>query len=172
MALNTHAEFVKQIDAAKGAETDYPKRRRFCAMFDRRCDAPHSTAAETNELFVFEPSALSCTLPDTEFVCSDVFHAKSMQCLLGDVNTRTSPGLTLSFHVERVNQIRCYLWWDGAFVRLEPSDLQNLLPIWFELEWRSNAQFGKDAEITRRLSEVTLVDEHFRDFKRAWTLGK
>eukprot|EP01084_Bolivina_argentea_P246600 412679_1 len=65
---------------------------------------------------------------------------------------------TLSFQVDRADEVRCYVWWDGKCVRLHTEDFWNVLPYLFIQEdpekWKwakKNKQFVNDEKMKQRI---------------------
>eukprot|EP01084_Bolivina_argentea_P300952 519051_1 len=79
-----------------------------------------------------QPKTRKCSKCDTmndsksEICCKCKFNAKEnilVTSLAGCNNV-----MTLSFHVESCDEIKCYLYWQGAFIRFFPQDIKTLLP--------------------------------------------
>merc|ERR1711933_131670 len=52
--------------------------------------------------------------------------------------------MTLSFHIEAVDEIRCYLYMHGGMIRFIPEDIQLILPVFFDKEFGNNAEWMKN----------------------------
>ena len=194
---------------------DYPHRRRVCCVVDRRIKEMGGSQSNAKRIpmFMFDPS--NSALPRSEHFVPEIYHRKTKEELLPrfhiedeePVRVKDICGITLSFHCEKINQIKCYLWWDGHGMRFEPRDLNTFIPVWFddEYEWDGqNAtsappppwdgrnptappkdvkrddkergkrfrQFKEDKEVQKEVDSLKIVDLHFMDFKRAWTMKR
>merc|ERR1712228_260419 len=74
--------------------------------------------------------------------------------------------LTLSFHVESEDEIRCYLFLNGQGIRFFPEDIKLLLPQFFDSEYLDNATFANSEEAESLIDEMnkTLSDLRFEAF--------
>ena len=196
------------LETAKENLDDYPRGRRFCCTVDRRKsqskDKTNSLWMYETNMRVRngdaasrihrkrDPSLLAHDLESVrrgdegkEHMIPEVYHLNSMEVLIpgevheDDIKTRKCDGMTWSFHCENVNQIKCYLWWDAAFMRFEPGDFNSLCPVWFYNEktdkfgdFTKNQTFKDDKDIAKRIKQLQITDLHFEDFKRAWTSQK
>merc|ERR1711972_621284 len=96
-------------------------------------------------------SARTCILPNEGYNAG----AKSEQKVDGQdptakpINSAT-PGaaITLSFHVEAQNEIRCYLCVNGGMMRMMPEDLKNVVPNFFDETFGDNAKWSTSTEAT------------------------
>lgn len=81
--------------------------------------------------------------------------------------------LVLSFHVEAVNEIRCYLYLNGQVTRFMADDIVNLLPRYFE-DTKENREFVQSAEAKRLVQIVhsKLIDSKFEAFYNEYKYGK
>ena len=182
-----HSGYKPKVKEQKTkGEKDYPKHRRFCVIVDRR-----ERDVDKDVLFMFEPSTNAARLETTtkpslffasqhptndanHYLLPESYHVKSMECLvpgdhdLDDLHTRNVFGFTFSFHCVQRNQMKCYLWWNGYFMRFFPSDLRQVLPIWFA----QNKQFIEDEKVKSQIEDdLCIKDLHFLDFIRALTLN-
>merc|ERR1712079_30504 len=77
----------------------------------------------------------------------------------------TGPQITLSFHVESEESVRCYFYINGQCTRFMPADLKMLLPLFFE-DSKENREFANSDEIMRWIKgmEDKLKDIAFMKF--------
>jgi len=77
--------------------------------------------------------------------------------------------LTFSFQVEQEDEIKCYLWFGGKCIRFVPSDIIDILPMLFDLDYKKNAAFTKELRDARSIVTTTQYEDvqfnHF--FKKA-----
>merc|ERR1712113_696801 len=57
---------------------------------------------------------------------------KVLTSVINSLSKMNGAMLVLSFHVESSDVIRCYLSINGQIIRFMPSDIQNLLPAFFD----------------------------------------
>eukprot|EP01084_Bolivina_argentea_P313600 543082_1 len=87
--------------------------------------------------------------------------------------------LTFSFITKDTNAIKCYLYWNGRICRFMPSDIKDVLPRLFNMEWNNeisvsdysergaNELFMENNEVINKLItkiENVLNDECFQNF--------
>eukprot|EP01083_Nonionella_stella_P210268 761383_1 len=77
--------------------------------------------------------------------------------------------MTLSFHCEADDQIKCYLWFATGHLRFYPRDIQNILSKAFMRDVESNAYFLHDSLIRERSDAVQIKDRYFEYFYQTMT---
>eukprot|EP01084_Bolivina_argentea_P268389 455841_1 len=113
----------------------YPTNRRFCMVLDRR--------KEANELYYFDP--LNYNEMKSDHV-SEWYFASSKAFLLPNLNSKqqiiTSNTacniITLSFHIEETDNIKCYLYYMGGMMRFFLTDIVDVLPLLFHPDAKSS----------------------------------
>lgn len=69
--------------------------------------------------------------------------------------------LTFSFHVVQDDEIRVYLWREGKCMRFLPSDFMDVLPTFFDSEYKSNGRFKESSEVRSIMHNFPCRDRHF-----------
>ncbi len=81
--------------------------------------------------------------------------------------------LTLSFHVKSIEDIKCYLFWNGQMQRFMPEDITTVLPKIFNMNYDGNEQFMKQyvMEAKKEIIKMkrNLNDAKFNSFHRWFT---
>eukprot|EP00483_Globobulimina_turgida_P005009 UN05019 len=80
----------------------------------------------------------------------------------------------LSFHVESCDEIKCYLYWQGAFIRFLPQDIATVLPLIFNNQCNGNEGFGarKVAQDLIKILKPKMRDYPFESFYNEYKLSK
>ena len=178
----------------KGKEyEEYPRKHRFCAVIDRRKPDKKGNANKNilkeDELIIFEPPNNCNSFPETRH--GALFHFDlSRTCIIPCVSAKdgaeeivdfqkkklfetiTSQSncngamIVLSFHVESTDEIRCYCYINGQIMRFMPSDIINLLPLFFDKEFGDNKKFAVSKRAKELVEEMSdkLIDIHFDAF--------
>jgi len=132
-----------------------------------------SGRSDSNDVFFYDPSNDCNRFPDGKY--SPLFYFDTSQnCVIpGDdknptINSIPKPltkcpeMMTLSFHVESVDEIRCYLYLHGGVIRFIPEDIQLILPRFFDMEFGNNAQWVEDMKDKKWFNPIR--DEKFGAF--------
>merc|ERR1712062_185654 len=76
--------------------------------------------------------------------------------------------ITFSFHAVQSDEIRVYLWLGGKCMRFIPSDLLDVLPLFFDLNHESNRLFTKENSeiktVMNNLSGRICRDKEFEKY--------
>eukprot|EP01084_Bolivina_argentea_P018151 33842_1 len=82
--------------------------------------------------------------------------------------------MTLSFHVESSDEIKCYLYWKGGFIRFLPDDVISLLPLLFNAKVDGNKEFATCQEAADLVKYLTpkMRDYPFESFYNEYKLKK
>ena len=73
----------------------------------------------------------------------------------------------LSFHVESAQSIRCYLFWNGCYIRIcDGQDLKLVLCAIFDTDIELNREYLADAKSDKEMNEITMKDVKFEQFYR------
>ena len=158
-------DFVEENGMDK-KHKDYPHKRRFCAIVDCR--------KEEDELTFFEPPENCCSFPEHKesYVQLWYFDA-SRTCILPKGQNKdkaftssSTNAMTLSFHVESVDEIRCYLHVNGGMMRFLPQDITGVLPKFFDLKFENNSQWATCERAKELVQAMTpqLKDVKFNAF--------
>ena len=178
----------------------YPRRHRFVSVVDRRVPEQKENdkhgIISGDELVMFEPTEDCNKFPKGKHVPMFYFETSRKSIIPGyDVKMNAEQKdkmqkgvinaldpangglMTLSFHVESTDEIRCYLFYNGQMLRFLPEDIVLVLPIFFDPEFGDNktfakSQFAKDLiEIMKGVKRIPnmkgvkgLKDVHFNSF--------
>jgi len=189
--IDQFKDFVEKNGMKKGkGNKDYPWMRRFCAIVDRRGKGDEANGDEKadekeDQLTFFDPPSNCNSFPKGEYVQLWYFDS-ARTCILPNVGygagkdalakgsttlNSASPGpvITLSFHVESQDEIRCYLCANGGSMRLMPSDLKNVVHKFFEPKFGGNAAWPKSKEAADLVERIQskLVDAKFDSFYKS-----
>eukprot|EP01084_Bolivina_argentea_P195999 336085_1 len=187
-------EFLKLVDDNYVEyHSNYQKNKRFCTFVDnrdpnnikrgvygnKRVDVTTNVFENDNiDVIFYEP-------PDANFPSQNskesrhnlfCFHSSAKYILPGtnkallpsNINSRTflkGEMLTVSFHVQSEEEIRCYLYLNGGMARFMPQDIMDFLcPAFIENE--KNSDFIKSDAMKEMIEKMTvqLRDERFRVF--------
>merc|ERR1719356_295524 len=75
--------------------------------------------------------------------------------------------ITLSFQVDSALSVRCYLFWNGCFIRIVyPDDLRLILRAMFDMKYMKNEEYLKTDEFAQILTTFELQDNTFEAFYR------
>merc|ERR1719204_227563 len=190
-------EMNKKYD--KDAPKQYPRKNRFCSFMDRRKDAEQKEMA--NEHIFFEPPANCNTFPEhknghvplwffdsskTSIIPHIGYHkdlkskdaAKGLNRQPSEQNITSGSAcagamLLLSFHVEAVNEIRCYMYLNGQVARFFADDITELLPRYFVDSEENKAYLAGD-DVKQAVSKIKskLRDVKFEAFLDAYGYAK
>ena len=76
----------------------------------------------------------------------------------------------LSFHVQAVDNIKCYVYHNGTSIRFFPEDMVNVWPKWFNMTTDKNKDFISQKEkLLDRLKNVKIRDDAFEQWYRMTT---
>jgi len=178
-------------------ETTYPRNRRFCSIYDRRkLGNENNKGKEDNiiddeELIIYEPTDDSDKFPENGKHVQMFYFEASRKCVIPGYDVKNDAGqrekmtksiitsqcpcqggrMTLSFHVESVDEIRCYLFLNGQSLRFMPEDIILVLPIFFDPKVAIGATVpnekwkeSKEAKELIELMKPKLRDVHFSAF--------
>jgi len=173
----------KVVQQGKGSNKEskdnlqnYPRRRRFCSMIDRRGDDEKEDA-----LYMFEPpdayempqnhvvdwhfnAGKTCLVPSMTYSTSDNPDMDVQDTIKVD-NGYNGQTLTLSFHVDSAQSVRCYLFWNMTYIRIVyPEDLRTVLCSIFDTSMELNRAFLKDAKSKEQMNGLKLSDPKFDTF--------
>ena len=175
---NPFRDFVGANDMGK----NYPHKRRVCAIVDCR-----ESDGETDKLTFFEPPQNCCSFPEHKEGHVQLWHFDaSRACILPDegynqgkhkdraraLTSATASAMTLSFHVESADEIRCYLFVEGGVMRFLPQDIIEVVPRFFDPEFGDNARWvsrhgGRKANMLVKQMSRQLCDKKFNAFYKA-----
>merc|ERR550539_111300 len=74
--------------------------------------------------------------------------------------------IVLSFHVESTDEMRCYMYINGQVLRFMPEDIQLVLPLFFDAEFKKNKEFAQSEKAKKLVKKMkdNLRDVHFEAF--------
>jgi len=160
-------------------DLNFPQQSRFCSVLDLRNDPQNEQKAEDN-LFVFQPEE-SSRMIHKQATSLNYFHNIRHSIIPctdepnGDDDEKRNtpqlasgtqgPQIMLSFQVDAVDDMRCYLFINGNCTRFLPEDLKMSLPLFFDLQ-KSDNEFINSKEMDRMIQSLDgkLRDDKFRSF--------
>eukprot|EP01084_Bolivina_argentea_P136261 239991_1 len=167
--ISSFNELKTQLKYKYGDDINqYPRQKRFCTVFDQQSDDRNK-----HSMFMFEPSDDCNTLPTQHvpewyFNASDICIVPSKDYNNSDdthsvdtLHSRAYRGqtLTLSFHVESLDCVRCYLFWNGFHIRVvDPTDLIIVLKSIFDVEYKHNKQYF-NGNIIHDVSKLRVIND-------------
>merc|ERR1712048_306523 len=100
----------------------------------------------------------------------DMYESLVLASVINTLSKMNGAMLVLSFHVESSDVIRCYLSINGQIIRFMPSDIQNLLPAFFDTEFGDNAKWKESKEAAQLVGDMNknLKDVHFNAFLKRY----
>eukprot|EP01083_Nonionella_stella_P000688 1954_1 len=172
--VTTYRQFKKELEPQNVIH--YPSRQRFNVVIDRR-------NGDNDSWTFFDPPGNCNQMPNKPHVPEWYFSA-SRQCLIPSGTYDAGKGnedgvihalsqtngqvVTLSFHVEAADQIKCYLIYEGQTARFYAQDILEVFPKIFDMEYRNNAQFIKSDEAKEIAQNILITDVHFETFYRSF----
>eukprot|EP01084_Bolivina_argentea_P103002 184530_1 len=170
LLTDTYKDFTTILDK-KDKKYDfgkYPQRRRFSIFVDRRnrndCDDLNALEAQ---LTFFQPPD-DCNAMETDHVPEIGFglvrkclipklkHEKDSITALDNLSGRL---ITFVFCVEQMDEIRCYIIWNGQCMRFQSEHIRTILPNLF-INWQENINFINDDRM-KQMEEI--FDKHICD---------
>ena len=188
-------------------DESYPHRKRFVTMVDTRNMGSEQEQKISDTMYFYEPpsncrnippkdvvpewglsASRTSLLPNIDYDPDKAEHtpvipdandkdAKLLKANIGTTSHCKGQLITWSFHVIQRDEIRCYCYWNGQIVRFYPSDMKELLPKIFDMNWnnRENQRFLKsnngktniDSILKRMREKRYLHDNKFEAF-RSW----
>jgi len=162
--------FRDDHDVEETGTQKYQHRQRFVVMADRR--NYQGTDNCEDDVWLYEPPQ-ECRVIPRGAVSEWYLNASRTSLLPPDIGSlsegMTGSLMTLSFHVHSVDVIKCYLYFGGQIIRFMPSDIKNVLPRLFNMDFPGNAEFVKSKLIDEYAEAMArmLMDCQFEAFKRA-----
>ena len=161
-----------------GYDTYSVKNKRFISILDLRVvvrDDDHDEVPEdTFNVFFYLPPKVDGYIPQN--VVPEWYFASTKKFLLpgpndlyeGSIGADSDCGgslLTFSIHAKRGDAIKVYLFYNGECIRFMPEDIFIILPLLFNMKYRSGWIQSKEAEkYDQRLKEY-LEDTDFAAFR-------
>ena len=71
-----------------------------------------------------------------------------------------------------MDEIRCYLYWNGRSLRFYPQDIVQVLPSLFAENYKKNASFKDSEDAQRMIQEMLIKDKYFEHFYNDLTQKK
>ena len=150
----------------------YPQNKRVCVFIDRRDKKP--TNGEVDEMTFFEPSDDSNKIDNDcvpeigfELIRKCLIPRKDNDNIIGS-NQLCGQLLTFMFNVQQVDEIKCYIIWNGQTMRFHAEHISTILPTLF-INSNENKEFvnGKDSKGLQQLFEKNINDRKFTRFYQA-----
>eukprot|EP01084_Bolivina_argentea_P059149 107968_1 len=153
--LKMFQQFVRLIHTNESQESKvYPKRKRFCIIIDTR--------SKQDEIIFFQPTNNCSSIPTECLFTEWCFHATATYLIpevknneyenkhnenivLRNLNKKSM--FSLSFHVESMDSVRCYLCINNTFCRFYPTDIVDVLSLYFDEKSDNNRRFVCNKEI-------------------------
>jgi len=162
----------------------YPRKRRFCALADRRSKSDTNTKEEESgsdgshdpyPFYMFEPgdadkmpanmvtdwyfhAAKTCAIPSMKYKPDE--QESNHQATIRVDNAYKGKMITFCFQVDSEDSVRCYMFWNGCYIRIVyPEDLKIMLETMFDLKHGKNEAYlkegGIEADLKRKGFKVT-----------------
>ena len=108
-------------------------------------------------------SSKTCIIPATKDFTEEF--VDEMRLTTQAVNTEVpckGAFMVLSFHVMSPDEIRCYIYLNGQFVRFQPDDIKYMLPQFFKQN-EQNLTFSQSNKIDMMIKDMNgkLIDTKF-----------
>ena len=134
----------------------------------------------------FMDSSKICLLPDMEFgdgskaIASFNPNTKRLNINIKDKMTASNIGssthcqsslLTMSFHVKSMDEIKCYLYWNGQITRFWPDNIRTVFPEIFNMDYEGNRDFvafERDLDLRINKMNKTIKDLPFKGFRQSY----
>jgi len=187
--MQTFKEFSGELGNSKYKDKpydmkQYPRKKRFCAYIDRRGDS------KDEDLIMFEPPDDANSLPDkhvpewyfnaakTVIIPSGGYKDSQKSKDFDIQETITADHaykgrtITLSFHVDDEESVRCYLFWNGCYIRIVyPQDLKKILLSVFDIEYKDNKNY-LEQKADDDLNKLRVKDDTFDAFYKEVSVTK
>eukprot|EP00486_Rosalina_sp_Unknown_P016080 CAMPEP_0201594826 /NCGR_PEP_ID=MMETSP0190_2-20130828/192025_1 /ASSEMBLY_ACC=CAM_ASM_000263 /TAXON_ID=37353 /ORGANISM="Rosalina sp." /LENGTH=1042 /DNA_ID=CAMNT_0048054591 /DNA_START=564 /DNA_END=3693 /DNA_ORIENTATION=- len=174
---NRRVNMVIDLKKSK-TNVNYLKNRRVNMVIDLREEYRKD---DQNVFAVFEPPKTCNTIPVDPLLPPEYYFDQSRICLIPRPVTENTPKidatetlqgqlLTLSYHVNAADDIKCYLLWQGCSQRFYPQDIVEVLPKLFVCDHRDtfgNKEFAESVGIKRLASKMKITDTKFEEFYRS-----
>merc|ERR1712228_697917 len=192
------ALFGKLKDQKNKIKSNYPHNERFMGLVDRRqyqmpndsvylYEPPLNCRRIPNNAVSewYLNSSRTCLLPNMAYgdgseaekgPNKENKHGLNQQKLknanIGSLLQCKGAFLTFSFHVKAVDEVKCYLYWNGQIIRFMPEDIRNVFPKIFNMDWchGDNAKWLKKNEMLDGMlldMKSVIKDAHFEGFKKS-----
>jgi len=191
--IETFKEFNGKLGAEKYKDksaynmASYPRKKRFCSVIDRRGDGD-------DDFFLYEPPDDCNTIPEQHV--ADWFFNAGVTCIVPSMyyqkplsqikkdefdpqdtlktnNAYKGKAITISFHVEQQDVVRCYLFWNGCYVRIvSAQDLKHVLHTIFDVKYQGNEKYLNSDKPDDDLQGLNVQDEVFDLFYKEVTTIK
>eukprot|EP01084_Bolivina_argentea_P312996 541938_1 len=175
---------LKNSKNTKEEIEQYPRRFRFVHILDRRGLGKDNQ----DELIFCQARRDCCKFPPADKNCDDLWYFNSSKtCLIPQDDTKDCQNkpslandvintnhamncgmLTLSFHVQSEDEIRCYIYLGAAMIRFAAEDLKTYLPAFFEDTSGDLEAYLNSTDLTDLIKNIDkkLIDLRFDAFYR------
>merc|ERR1719245_1871851 len=127
----------------------YPQHGRFNVIIDRRdC---YTKSNDTDELIIFDPPNDCNTIPHQHL--AEKYFDLSRMCLIPKSDYKS------------LDEVKCYLYWQGQGHRFYPNDIKKVLPNIFNMN-QENKAFIKSKEAKELINRMKISDKKFEKFYR------
>jgi len=173
--------FVDRRKPDDGDKKDYDiSKKDELIFFEPPKDCNSFPKEKAQPLFYFDTSR-TCIIPNDDYKPGKMGPGVNAngggdqkKKLLEQPVTSTAPAsaasIMLSFHVEASDEIRCYMYINGQVMRFMPSDIINLLPLFFDKTFGDNADFAQSKRAQQLVDEMkkNLRDVRFNAFMKKY----
>ena len=186
-------KFKQRMHQTRNCDKHYPTNRRFCIFIDRR--KGHNNLG-FDEIIIYSPPNNCNIIPKNHIPQS--ISVMSNECLIpyigynqGEIKNPTPYNinkhvfskistdthcqgglLTFCFHCESVEEIRLYMYWYGQSLRFYPQDINDILPIIFDKNYKLNKNFKDSIHAKSMINGIFINDKYFEHFYRHLTQKK
>lgn len=152
-----------------------PNQSRFCSIIDRRTNPIKPQYTDT--VYFFQPKDNYCLPANIDIFPEKYFDSTQTSFLPKQTSNDkkiTSNSLCngklliLTFIIESVDVIQCYLFRDSTFIRFLPSDIISILPKLFLASYANNTSFQTDDIAQTIVNGLNYSDKNFQ----FWYNGK
>ena len=112
----------------------------------------------------FFNAAKTCIIPSDAYKNSQMTKEFDIQETITADHAYGGRTITLSFHVDDEDSVRCYLFWNGCYIRIVyPQDLKKILLSVFYIEYKDNKNY-LEQKADDDLAKLKVKDETFDAF--------
>ena len=150
----------------------YPEKERFNIFIDRRKrNYKLGKLCDNDEIIFFEPPDNAKTFPDNfvpeiffEFARTDLIPGKDKEKSINPTEAHKGKLMTFSFHIIDIDQIKCYLLWNGSVLRFYPKDIIDVFKFVFIKKKFKEFEKIKQNQI---IKDIFVTDTRFKYFHRS-----
>eukprot|EP01083_Nonionella_stella_P020917 58011_1 len=186
LLVEGYRDFTTTLTELKAKTESYPQNKRFCIMVDRAQNSKSNSDEQKgkdkdsvqDEITFFEPPAYCNTIendhvPEIGFelirkCIMPIKDAKGKDVSITANDRICGQLMTFMFNVEKRDEIKCYLVWNGQTMRFNGDNMINVLPKLFA-DSDQNTEFirkGKRLDAFKDMFNEEMEDEKFNVFYR------